>query len=102
MTATPTEESTVSTPPAEVVIGLDAGTTSVKAAAFGVGSPWRCVRIRDYPLLEPEPGRAVQDPFAVLAASAEALAECVSATRGATVIAISVSAAMHGLMALDS
>ena len=48
--------------PAQVMIGLDVGTTDVKAAAFGLGSGWRSVAIREYPLLQPAPGEEVQDP----------------------------------------
>jgi gluconokinase len=87
--------------PARVVIGLDAGTTSVKAAAFGVGSAWSALASREYPLLQPAPGQQVQDPAAVLRAAGEALAECVAAARPAEVVAVSVSAGMHGLVAFD-
>ncbi len=44
----------------------------------------------------------MQDPDAVLEAAGEALAECVSVTGSAEVLAVSVSAAMHGLIALDA
>jgi gluconokinase len=47
------------------------------------------------------PGRHEQDPAAVVAAAAEALAACVAATEGAEVLAVSLAAAMHGLVALD-
>lgn len=87
---------------AQVVIGLDVGTTGVKAAAFGLGSPWRSLAIREYPLLQPAPGEEVQDPATILSASGEALAECAAACGSAEVLAISVSAGMHGLMALDA
>jgi gluconokinase len=43
----------------------------------------------------------VQDPPTILAASAGALSECVAAAAPAEVLAVSVSAAMHGLIALD-
>lgn len=89
-------------PPAHVVIGLDAGTTGVKAAAFGLGSAWRRVAIREYPLRQPAPGRQVQDPATILAASRAALAECVVATGGAQAVAVSLSAGMHGLLGLDT
>jgi cytidylate kinase-like protein len=46
----------------------------VKAAAFGLGSPFEKVAIREYPLLRPAPGQAVQDPARILSASGEALA----------------------------
>ncbi|MGQ0717900.1 MAG: gluconokinase [Pseudonocardiales bacterium] len=88
-------------PPAQVVIGLDVGTTGVKAAAFGLGSSWRSVAIREYPLLAPAPGQKVQDPTRILTASGDALAECVATAGSAEVLAVSVSAGMHGLMALD-
>ena len=65
--------------PMSVVIGLDAGTTGVKAAAFGIGTAERRVAIREYPLLQPRPGWQVQDPEAILAAATSALAECVAA-----------------------
>ncbi len=87
--------------PAQVIIGLDIGTTGVKAVAFGLGSAWRRVAIREYPLLQPAPHQEVQDPGTILSAVAQALAECAANVAGAEVLAISVSAAMHGLLGLD-
>lgn len=88
--------------PTEVIVGLDVGTTGVKAVAFGVGSSWRRVAIREYPLLRPAAGREEQDPEAIMTAVAAALAECVSGVAGATITAVSISAAMHGLIGLDA
>ncbi len=88
------------TPP-RVVIGLDVGTSSVKAVAFGLGSVWRRITICEYPLLEPTPGHQVQDPATVMSAVRGALAACVGDVAGAEVIGISVGAGMHGLVALD-
>src|SRR3954471_22647755 len=88
--------------PAEVIVGIDVGTTGVKAAAFAPGGSWRRVAIREYPLLHPAPDQQVQDPAAMMAAAQEALAECIAATGGAQVLAISLSCAMHGLLALDA
>jgi gluconokinase len=88
--------------PAEVVIGLDVGTTAVKVVAFGVGHPWRHTAIREYPLLAPAPGWQVQDPATIVAALGEALADCVAAAHGSEVVALSVSSAMHGLIGLDA
>jgi gluconokinase len=88
--------------PSEVIVGLDVGTTGVKAVAFGVGSPWRRVAIREYPLLRPAPDRVEQDPGAITRATAEALTECVSGVGGAGIIAVSVSAAMHDLIGLGA
>ena len=89
-------------PPAELIVGLDVGTTGVKAVAFAPAASWRRMAIREYPLLQPRPGWQEQDPEAILAATADALAECVAAADGARVIAIAVSSAMHGLIALDA
>ena len=86
---------------AEVVVGLDVGTTGTKAVAFGIGSPWRHTVVREYPLLAPNPGWQVQDPATVVAAVMGALAEVGTASRGARVLGISVSTAMHGLIGLD-
>lgn len=91
----------VSPAPSEVVIGLDVGTTGVKAVAFGVGSSWRQMAIREYQLLQPTPDQEVQDPASLIAATAAALAECAASVGSAKVLAISVSTGMHGLMALD-
>src|SRR5690349_24121961 len=88
--------------PEQVIIGLDVGTTGVKVVAFGIGSSWQHLALREYPLLQPAPDRQVQEPARILTAVGEALAECVAATGGAKVIALSLSAGMHGLMALDA
>jgi gluconokinase len=87
--------------PASVVLGLDVGTTGTKVVAFGLDRPWRHVTIREYPLLEPEPGQQVQDPVVVLDAILDALATCVAACADAEVVALAVSSAMHGLVGLD-
>jgi gluconokinase len=105
MTASATNNSTyhaTDSGPAELVIGLDVGTTATKAVAFGVGSGSRHTVVREYPLLQPEPGWQVQDPTTVLAAVLGALSEVVSHAKGARVIGISVSSAMHGLIGLDT
>jgi gluconokinase len=88
--------------PDEVILGLDVGTTATKAVAFGLDGPgWRRAALREYPLRQPEPGWQVQDPDEVATAVLAALAEVVAACRGARVVAISVSTAMHGLIGLD-
>jgi gluconokinase len=70
--------------------------------AFGLPPAWRRIAIREYPLLQPQPGWQVQDPDTILEAAAAALAECVAAADGAEVIAIALSTAMHGLIGVDS
>lgn len=85
-----------------IMLALDVGTTGVKAVAFDVASPWRYVAIREYPLLEPQPGWQVQDPELMMSATAAAAAECTTAVGGAEIIGVALSAAMHGLLGLDA
>ncbi|WP_436791832.1 gluconokinase [Yinghuangia sp. YIM S10712] len=80
----------------EVVIGLDVGTTAVKAVAFGVDAPWRHLAVCE---IDPGP---VQDTARIAAAITKSIAQCVYACADARVLAVSVSTAMHGLIALDA
>lgn len=88
---------------AEVVLGVDIGTTATKVVAVDAGGHTLAVARRPYPLDEPRPGEAVQDPDAIHRAAREAMAEAGGAARaaGATVRGIAFSSAMHGLMAVD-
>ncbi len=86
--------------PAEVVIGLDVGTTATKAVAFGPRGWHRAAR-RSYPLRPGPDGRQEQDPAAVAEAVVAALADCVDAVQGRAVTGIAVSTAMHALLGLD-
>jgi sugar (pentulose or hexulose) kinase len=86
-----------------VVLGVDIGTTSTKVVGFDpTGRAWGSHSV-GYPLEEPEPGQAVQDPDrilrAVIASITAAAAE--TAERGAQVRGLSFSTAMHSLIALD-
>lgn len=72
------------------IIGLDVGTTAVKAVAFDSGATRMAVR--EYPMLTPNPGWQVQDPDQIVAAVLDALAEVF----GPDVTGVAVSAAMHG------
>lgn len=88
-------------PPAEVMIGVDTGTTAAKVSAFGLSSSWRHTEVREYPLLHPKPGWEVQDPDTIGSAVLDALADCVARCGSATVVGICLSSAMHGLIGLD-
>ncbi len=48
--------------PGQTIIGVDVGTTGVKAVAFRLGSPWRTLAVRQYHRLRPAPGQEAQDP----------------------------------------
>jgi gluconokinase len=89
---------------ANVVLGVDIGTTSAKAVAFDVDGRDLGRGETPYPLLEPEPGQAVQDPGAVVDATLAAIRTAAAAARdhSARTVALSFSGAMHSLVGLDA
>jgi gluconokinase len=83
-----------------VVIGVDIGTTSTKSVAFTVDGEAVAEHSVGYPLNEPSPGYAEQDPAVILdavrATVAHVVEECTQRVRG-----LSFSTAMHSLIGLD-
>jgi len=88
----------------QVVLGVDVGTTSVKATAFDARGGEHGRGSARYPLREPARGHAVQDPAAVIDATLAAIHDAAAEARAARaeVCAISLSTAMHSLVALDA
>jgi gluconokinase len=84
-----------------VVVGVDVGTTATKAVAFDAAAREVASAEVAYPLLEPAPGRAEQDPGAVVDGALEAIRRAVAAA-GAPVAGLALSGAMHALIALDA
>jgi gluconokinase len=85
------------------MLGLDVGTTGVKAVLFERSGAVVATVAGEYPLAAPRPGWAVQDPDEIVAAAVRAIAG-VAATarqRGVEVAGVSVSTVMHSLLALD-
>ena len=82
-----------------VCVGLDVGTTGVKAVAVAPDGDVLARAERSYPLSTPQPGWSEQDPEDWWRAAEAALAE-VSA--GVEVVGIGLSGQMHGLVALDA
>jgi xylulokinase len=80
------------------LVGLDVGTTGVKAIAISPDGEIQAVSSRAYGLQMPRPGWAEQDPEDWWRATESALAE-VSA--GREVAGIGLSGQMHGLVVLD-
>jgi gluconokinase len=89
---------------ANVVLGVDIGTTSAKAVAFDADGRDLGRGETGYPLLEPEPGQAVQDPVVVVEGTLAAIRAAVAGAhdQGARVVALSFSGAMHSLVGLDA
>ncbi|MBG6103981.1 gluconokinase [Micromonospora vinacea] len=89
-------------PERRVIVGVDVGTTAVRAVAFALDGTARHVATREYPLLEPMPGWQVQEPDVLMAATVAALSACVAGTAGAEVVALALSSARYGLIGLDA
>jgi gluconokinase len=87
------------TPP--VLLGVDIGTTSAKVVAYDTRGHELARAEVAYPLSEPRPGWAVQDPERVVTATLAAIREAVGATPSG-VAGLSFSVAMHSLAALDA
>jgi gluconokinase len=84
------------------IIGIDIGTSSTKVSAFARDGKLLATAQRSYPLLQPEPGHAEQDPELLLQAVLDGVDAVTSAVEGKAVIsAMCFSAAMHGIMAID-
>jgi xylulokinase len=83
----------------EVLVGLDVGTSAVKAVALGLDGRVLAGHEVAYPLAVPQPGWAEQDPEDWWQAAEEALS---AVTGTAEVLGLGLSGQMHGLVALDS
>lgn len=88
----------------EVTLGLDLGTSGVKAVALTADGRAVAEATRPYPLLTPQPGWTEQRPQDWAAASLEALRDVAGQLQagGYTPLALGLSGQMHGLVALDA
>ncbi len=87
----------------DVVIGIDTGTTATKGIAAGLDGVLRAHTSVYYPLAVPGPGRAELDPADLRAAARKALVDVAAQCReqGHRVIAVSLSAFLHGLVPMS-
>ena len=85
-----------------VILTVDIGTTSTKVAAYDAGFTAIAAHSAGYPLAEPRPGWAEQDPAAILDAVLAGLRVVAAAARsiGHPVAGLSFSSAMHSLIGL--
>jgi gluconokinase len=86
-----------------VVLGIDIGTTATKVVAFDSTGTDHAKAAVAYPLEEPRPGEAVQDPDVIVRAVVQAVREAAAGARaaGARIAGLAFSAAMHTLIGLD-
>jgi gluconokinase len=83
-----------------VVIGVDIGTTSTISVAYDVSGAALGSHAVGYPLSEPHPGWAEQDPELIYAAVLETVRRVVAGL-GRPLAGLSFSTAMHSLIGLD-
>ncbi|PZG00014.1 gluconokinase [Micromonospora deserti] len=84
-----------------IVIGVDIGTTSTKAVAYDVEGRQLAYHSAAYPLDEPQPGYAEQDPWRIRHAALESI-RTVVAELSQPIAGLSFSSAMHSLIGLDT
>jgi gluconokinase len=86
-----------------VFIGVDIGTTSTKALAFGPDGSVQAQHSVGYPILHPHPDWSEQDPIGIRDAAVECLNVVSAACQGKYAIqGVAFSAAMHSLIPTDA
>lgn len=88
---------------AELILGLDVGTTATKAALFDLARPQRALAVarRASPSDTPRPGWSETDPERVLDAVLSSAAEVVEQAGGAPILALGISATACGAWLCD-
>ncbi|HWC80036.1 MAG TPA: FGGY family carbohydrate kinase [Pseudonocardiaceae bacterium] len=79
-------------------LGIDLGTSSVKAIVLDSGGVPRGEAHRDYPVRSPWPGTAETDPADWWSATCEAVREAVANLDGVAIQSVAVGGQMHGLV----
>lgn len=112
MTASPSGSAVAAAPAAEdrksgsaadgVAIGLDVGTSGLKAVAVASDGSVVATADASYPLLTPRPGWTEQRPEDWWDAACTALRDLTGALRGQKIVAVGLSGQMHGLVPLDA
>jgi gluconokinase len=87
-----------------VWVGIDIGTTGVRAAAYQPDGQSLCIATRGYPLHSPHAGWAEQDPDQIVTAPLDVLREVAAALThaGRRPDGLAISCALHTIMALDA
>jgi xylulokinase len=83
------------------LLGIDLGTSSVKAVVFAVEGALKGVGMAEYPILTPRLGYAEQDPEQWWRATIIAIREALEKAGRPQILGIGLSGQMHGLVLLD-
>ena len=85
-----------------LALGVDLGTSGVRAVAIDEAGAIVSESTRSYPLLTPHPGWTEQRPEDWLAGTLDALRDLAAQLSGYDVAALGLSGQMHGLVTLDA
>jgi gluconokinase len=87
-----------------IIVGLDIGTTSVKAVAFSRDGRVLGEEEVEYPLYTPSPSWAEQNPLEIEAATIKVIRNLIQLPTidAKNILAIGLSTAMHSLICMDS
>jgi xylulokinase len=83
------------------LLGIDLGTSSVKAVVVGLEGQVLGVGNAEYPILTPQPGFAEQDPQDWWQATVGAVREAMTTAAAPEISGIGFSGQMHGLVLVD-
>jgi xylulokinase len=83
------------------LLGIDLGTSSVKATVIDERGTVMGTGMQEYPILTPQPGWAEQDPEGWWRATTIAVQEAVAQADEARIKAVGLSGQMHGLVLID-
>ena len=86
---------------AQLFCGIDIGTSSTKVLIIDSNDHVAALSSRSYPLKQPQPGYAEQDPDRIFEAILEAMEEAVGQVDPSQIEAIAFSCAMHSVLLLD-
>lgn len=86
----------------EAVIGVDIGTTGVRAVVFDLEGRALGESYREVRLSTPRPNRAEQDPEAIVAAVFEVIPQALASAGEVSPVAVGLSSPLHTLLAVDA
>ena len=84
------------------LLGIDLGTSSVKAVVCSLEGQIAGIGTAEYPILTPRPGYAEQDPEDWWLATVKAARQGLREAAGAQVAGVGLSGQMHGFVAIGS
>lgn len=88
----------------ELYMGIDIGTSGVRAALFDIEGNQISLYHKEYPMICTEKGMAELDPEVVFGSLVEVVKRCIeqSGTQGKGIEAIGLSTQMHSILAVDA